>query len=336
MLVVALPSLAAAQGRECGGHFIDWIGGRPQAARPPGRQHNPPTTTPFPDGLTQYDRMLWDQLIFDAYDHPTASPGEAAPLEERHTRVMRRDAATSFNLCIQSPDEAYTGERLSTYRAAWWRRNVERFTTFQWRGRIEIGACTGVPPEGWVYVREGGPGEVKDTALAHTSSSYFPDYNNPGHSIGAWIRSEIVWHSADKVRNTSEDWFESSLAHELGHVLGFSHVDPSSGFVMVGGGRRTWPSRETWLAQHASLFIGPGVAYPGFLTPVPSLPLVGVLLLAGLLVMVGVRAALRWPAPASSSQLCGSSAAAGVTMFDMHTIAPCHRAGDEGDAWHAQ
>ena len=63
VLVVALPSLAAAQGRECGGHFIDWIGGRPQAARPPGRQHNPPTTTPFPNGLTQYDRMLWDQLV---------------------------------------------------------------------------------------------------------------------------------------------------------------------------------------------------------------------------------------------------------------------------------
>ena len=305
MIVVALPSLAAAQGRECGGHFIDWIGGRPQAARPPGRQHNPPTTTPyppFPDGLMPYDRMLWDQLIFDAYEHPMASPGEAAPLEERHTLVRRRDAATSFNLCIQSPDESYTGERLSIYRAAWWRRNVERFTTFQWQGTIEFGACAGWPPTGWVYVREGGPGEVKDTALAIAHSSYFPDYDNGGHVYGAWSSSEIVWHSAVKVRNTSEDWFESTLAHELGHVLGFSHVDPSSGFVMVAGGRRTWPNKETWLAQTASLFIGPGVEYPGFVTPVPALPLVGILLLAGLLVMVGVRAALRWPAPAGRAQ----------------------------------
>ena len=97
------------------------------------------------------------------------------------------------------------------------------------------------------------------------------------------------------MRNTSEPYFEKTLAHELGHVLGLNHVQPWTGFVMVGGEMTTWPTRKPWLAQHASLFIGPGVEYPGFLTPVPSLPLVGVLLLAGLLVMVGVRAAFRWP-----------------------------------------
>ena len=116
VLVVALPSLAAAQGRECGGHFIDWIGGRPQAARPPGRQHNPPTTTPFPNGLTQYDRMLWDQLVLRRLRHRAFCPsiGNRRPpqLGSRHPVLTGAPAVGAVRLFGEKPQESKRPPRL--------------------------------------------------------------------------------------------------------------------------------------------------------------------------------------------------------------------------------
>ena len=87
------------------------------------------------------------------------------PLTERRTLVMHIGEATSFRLCIQSADESYHGRRLERYSdPAWWREQVQRFTNASWAGTIEIGACTGTPPVGWVYVREGDQGEIDDDA----------------------------------------------------------------------------------------------------------------------------------------------------------------------------
>ncbi len=284
--------------------------------------------------MTARDRELWDALVFNAYDYPTASqdrePNQSPgiPLEERHTIVMGRGDATSFRICMESPDDSYTGDRLDRYNdRGWWREQIQRFTNSQWSGDIETDACwpddfdIASAPNGWVYIREGADGEVRDDWLASATSWRYYD---PHGVLGTWARSEIVWHSADKVRNTGEDWFESSLAHEFGHVLGLSHVDPSSGFVMLhGGAQRTWPDKERWLAQWAHN-LGPGVQYPGFVRQtapepgdlkggvkdladealdelnddsngrqaaesVPALPAAGVLLLATLLGLLGRR-----------------------------------------------
>ena len=292
LMLLFLPSLAVAQRDACGGHRIHWIGGAPRAMLDYDRRpkHGPPDVQD--PGMSARDRELWNAMIFDAYDAPDADPSAkdhwrtAIPLEERHTMVMDRGDAMSFRLCIQSADDSYTGQRLERYAdEAWWRKQVQRFTNFQWRGDIEIDTCTGDVPRGWVYVREGDEGEVDDENLAYASSwRRF----NPHGTAETWVRSEIVWHSAEKVRDTGEDWFESTLAHELGHVLGLWHVPPSSGFVMMGsGGMRTWPDKERWLAQWAH-DIGPGVKYPGFVfdTPVTALPLVGIVLLA--LTLLGI------------------------------------------------
>ena len=257
----ATPAFAQAV---CGGHYIIYIGGAPTAT-PRFRQHGPPTL-PEPSGMTAQDRVLWDALIFDAYEHPTPSPDaedywrSSIPLEERHTRVMDTGDATSFGLCIQKADESYTGQRLEPYDSAWWRGEVQRFTNGRWTGTIEVGTCTGDPPAGWVYVREGDPGEVDDDSIAHTVSWFS---TNTHGTVETWVKSEIVFHSEQKVRNTSEAYFKVTLAHELGHVLGLSHVPPSSRFVMAPGTLSTWPDQESRLAQLAHQ-IGAGFEYPGF------------------------------------------------------------------------
>ena len=257
----ATPAFAQAV---CGGHYIIYIGGAPTAT-PRFRQHGPPTL-PEPSGMTAQDRVLWDALIFDAYEHPTPSPDaedywrSSIPLEERHTRVMDTGDATSFGFCIQKADESYTGQRLEPYDSAWWRGEVQRFTNGRWTGTIEVGTCTGDPPAGWVYVREGDPGEVDDDSIAHTVSWFS---TNTHGTVETWVKSEIVFHSEQKVRNTSEAYFKVTLAHELGHVLGLSHVPPSSRFVMAPGTLSTWPDQESRLAQLAHQ-IGAGFEYPEF------------------------------------------------------------------------
>ena len=286
LLLNAYP--AEAQRPGCGGHRIEWIGGPSRIMFDRGPLHNPPTG-PEPDTMSERDRELWDALVFDAYDHPTAAPGVSAALEERHTMVLGTAAATAFRLCIQSADESYTGQRLQRYATAeWWGDQVQRFVGFRWgSGIIERGACTGDAPKWWVYVREGEPGEVNDTALAHAVSRHEADSR---HVNGGWFSSEIVFHSADKVRNTDEEYFEETLAHELGHVLGFWHTHRGSGFIMESGGRSTWPDKERWLAQLA-YGVGRGVEYPGFVwgTPVAAVPFVGLVLLAALLARMSIR-----------------------------------------------
>ncbi len=343
LLLWAAP--ADAQYR-CGGHRIEWIGGAPRASLAPDseldddvRYHGLPTR-PVPDGMTARDRELWDQLVFDAYDHPTPEAGAEShwstslPLDERHTLVMAQSDATSFRVCMESPDDSYTGQRLDRYNdPAWWREQVQRFTNFRWSGRIETGDCwptsfdLASAPNGWVFVREGEPGEVGESSLAYARSWRRYD---PHDIVGGWMRSEIVWHSADKVRDTNEAYFEDSLAHELGHVLGLWHVDDPS-FVMEGkGSTSTRADKERWLAQWAYV-VGPGVEYPGFKRPtappppeppslsddvkdlvddalddlnddadgrnaaqqVPALPALGVLLLATLLGLIGGRLRLK-------------------------------------------
>ena len=295
----ASPSLAA-RGAACGGHVIEWVGGAPGRAFDRGPQDHEPPSRPEPDGFDDRDRELWDAMIYNAYDYPTASmehPNSirGLPLEERRTMVMHRGEATSFRICMQSADESYTGQRLERYNDAdWWARQVERFTNYRWSSDIEVAECSeGVAdiPNGWVYIREGREGEVKPESIAHAKSWRRYD---PHGRLNEWMRSEIVWHSADKVRDEDEEHFEKTLAHELGHVLGLWHTPTGSGFIMESGAPPTWPDTERWLAQWAYA-VGPNVQYPGFNSgiEVPALPLVGVLLLVALFGVIGHRAVRR-------------------------------------------
>ena len=251
--------------------------------------------------MTARHRALWDELVFDAYDHTTPDPGRSGrmaglPLDERRTLVMNRSQAVSFDVCITLHEDGegvvqVTGERMKPYHDEdWWARNVQRFTGSSWRGDVRIdenGSCT-YPTSGQLLVRQGDAGELPQGVLAGARSQRRYD---PHNIPQAWISSEIVFNP-EIVEQQLESWFESTLAHELGHALGFSHVDPSSGFVMhaASGRQRTWPDTERWLSQWA-YEVGPNVQYPGMLrgTRVPALPFLGALLLALVLVVSGGR-----------------------------------------------
>ena len=210
--------------------------------------------------MTARDRELWEALVFDTFDN--FRWGSIAN-NDRGTEVIPQRTVPTIRICIQSSDDSHTGERLARYAVpSWWQTQIRRWTNLTWNNSIQIGACAGQAPAGWIYVREGEPGEVNATALAHATSGYFYYPNTGQHG---WSSSEIVWNP-ELVRSTDEDYFEKTLAHELGHVMGFYHAPRGSGFIMVSGERSTWPDKERWLAQWAYA-VGPGVQYPGFIRP---------------------------------------------------------------------
>ena len=276
--------------------------------------------------MSARDQELWDAIVFDAYDNPTASTMHLAemqslPLEERRTLVMYPRAVTSFRICIQSAEASEAGERLERFTdVSWWTQEIERFSGQRWAGNIEVSTCTDEPPNAWVHVREGREGEVRDGFLGHTVSWRYADAHGV---LSEWDKSEIVLHSAEAVNDASEDALESLLAHELGHVLGFWHAPSGSGFLMESSSPAGRPDAERRLAQLA-YEVGPNVQYPGLVRPtgtepgdlkggvkdlvdealdelnddsngrqaaesVPALPAAGVLLLALLLGLFGRR-----------------------------------------------
>ena len=258
---------AEAQRFSCGGHRIHWVGGAPGASADPagtdrGRSSGAPgaifdpkheagqqPTIDEPAGL---NRERWDALVFDAHERYQYYSGE-------QTVVLDRMVVPTIRVCIQSSDTSNTGERLVPYSdAAWWQRNIERWTGLPWSGEIRIAACTDEPQEGWIHVREGRPGEVADTALAHANSWR----ENHPHTAGRWLRSELVWNP-DHVPDTDESYFEKSLAHELGHALGFWHVPPGANYIMSPGGRVVGRSEEESSYAQLAYQVGPSVRFPG-------------------------------------------------------------------------
>ena len=279
MLVAGLlwSQAAGAQQGWCGGHRIEWVGGAPRAGlglAPPGGgradrsagadrrgsgaygptdEDGTQPTVEEPAGL---NRERWDQLVFNAR-------------EQRYrtiqTWVLPREVVPTIHVCMQSPETSVTGERLAPYaEALWWRQHIRRWTGRSWNGEIRVAPCTEEPPEGWIHVREGRPGEVSSSfsAFTHTRRElYHP------HGVGGWLSSELVFNPDYNV----VDWdIEKTLAHELGHALGFWHVTPDLGYVMDPGVRpTTWPEEESELAQLAYR-VGPNVKYPGLLRDDPE------------------------------------------------------------------
>ena len=280
-LLGAMP--AEAQRLACGGHRIEWVGftlgadfGRAQADQPPPTGSLPGTdrarlggesgggydpthsdgsapTIPEPADL---HREVWEALVFDAQENPRPDAPWGVPLGQRQTLVMHRDIVPTVRICIQSPETSDTGKRLAQFAdASWWRQQILEQTGLNWNGEIRIAACTDEPAEGWIHVREGRPGEVSN-ALAHALSRR--EFH--AHGGGRWLWSELVWNP-DYLQDHTDEGFESILAHELGHALGFWHVLLGPNYIDISGGPEA-AREEIRSAGRLAYRVGPNVRYP--------------------------------------------------------------------------
>ena len=72
-----------------------------------------------PAGL---DRERWEALVLDAWEN---YPGV------NQTLVLPRERVPTIRICMQSPDESKTGERLAPYATvSWWREQIAYWTGY--------------------------------------------------------------------------------------------------------------------------------------------------------------------------------------------------------------
>ena len=240
------------------------------------------------------DDRLWRQLVFNEWEKP-------AGLETRRTQVLTCRQARTLDVYVRGT----FGDALvysEAGRASWtpvFRMLIgDALGCSAFDGRITFG-------QGRRQLRDGrlnlelpsaaDPGEFTGNysntlAFARTWSYRYQD-----DSFAEWAYSEIVFNAnVDRNEWLEEDIpgeykFQRVLAHEIYHVLGFSHVsDPASLMHASYGSRADLDGGEP---EHVLLAyrIGPGVLYPGFADVVPALPAAGILLLATLLGLLGRR-----------------------------------------------
>ena len=271
----------------CGGHTIERVGGAPRAGfgraladdRAPGvdasaganrggagdaadagygpaHDDGSQPTISEPAGL---NRQRWDELVFNAHDQPTSGPPFIEPLGQRQTQVIEREVVPTIGICVQGPEHSKFGKRVEPYaNEAWWRRQIDRWSGLRWSGEFRVDDCTREAPDGWIHVREAEPGRFAGPGVL---AAALDRRERHPHGRGRWLASELVWNP-DMRDDLEEEYFEASIAHELGHALGFSHVPGGTGYVMAVGITPTWPDEESDLTQLAYR-VGPNVRYPG-------------------------------------------------------------------------
>ena len=209
---------------------------------------DPPSNRP-----AWFDEQYWNALVYYQLD----SPG---PLEGRWSRVHSLAAGRAVNFHIRTT--VAQGPPLDPSIVDRWRRAIpglmRQFVGAPWSGRITEGT-EAVERPGWISI------EIPDDSDC-ASAQYSP-------LVDGGIRGVI------RLNTTQGDWCLATvlLAHELGHVLGFYHVDDSDDImctdVIVTGGDcngRIWetarfdPTFTPRLARHAQLAYQIGRAqYPG-------------------------------------------------------------------------
>ena len=200
---------------------------------------------PQPAGL---NRSLWEQIIFNTYGCP--SPGCPPIVKDRTTQVLTPATVQSLGICHPALNDA-AGELLEPYATeTWWRTQIQRWTNVEWTGSFRLGMCDDQPPDGWIHV-------IGEPLSGPTTGTAEGNRTADGRLEWAIIRMNTTFNF---YRDERVDSVEVVLAHELGHVLGFSHVEPGHGYIMRGS--YGWPPEESRLTQLAYR-VGPGVRFPG-------------------------------------------------------------------------
>ena len=216
-----------------------------------------------------FDEPYWQQLVFKSLELPE--------WREKSSTIIAPDDVTSLNFHISTTipegDPPLEQRWIDRYREVI-PVLMRRFTGLPWAGAITVGPESDVR-DGWVGIEFNKQG-------CGAASIQWPTGRRFGHGT--------IWLSTVGTTR-SPDWCLKTvlLAHELGHVLGFSHVDDTDDVMCTDTTARggdcngyIWedlpldgdPTFTDRLLRHAQFAysIGGRFPYPGVADPVPTLP----------------------------------------------------------------
>ena len=213
-----------------------------------------PMITPPPPPIdvrpvdTRFTDQFWRQLVFNQFDDP-------GPIDQRVAWVLE---TTSPNVYIQMGNP--TGRRVvSSQQRDHMQRAVPQLmaalTGRHYRGRVEAGLEDRILL-GWITVRFVTEEEEPEIAEAHCGAAQVGA--DPGN---IWI----VRRARGNSNCVSDRFFPKLFAHEVGHALGFRHVEDRRAIMApsIYTDRDTYTATEKYHARLAYQ-VGRGHRYCGW------------------------------------------------------------------------
>lgn len=214
-----------------------------------------PVKDPAPTIDSRFRRWFWDEFAFDMFDCPDANAcpdyyrdgSGPLPLHERLLYVL---PSPSPNIYIRTEREN-GGRGFSSSQIRTLRREIPRaiadLTGEAFTGQITEGSADR-DQEGWITVVAVRSADDRDVWGRDDDGSIVC-----GRARIGWPNG-LIRLNLDAIRSRPTDgycWLESITRHEIGHAMGFFHVDGSSDVMAIGDRGLDFSSRERYHGQLA-------------------------------------------------------------------------------------